>query len=211
MKSLILKDLYNLRSNFKALLIPLAIVSVSLLWLQNTALYTTTFAGMGCLMVVTSFSFDEHSKWTKYALILPVSRRDIVLAKYAYAFLLSMSGAVFAVVMNLFAGALFPQMSISLSEAAQALAGAVSICAVLSSILLPFLFRYPVEKARMFSVLLSCVTFISAVVISDAAHQFLDAFHVSRLGLGLLALAGMAALLMGSFLLSVRIFQKKDV
>ena len=41
-------------------------------------------AVLAAMMPVTAFSFDEKAKWDKYALSMPVSRRDLVLSKYIF-------------------------------------------------------------------------------------------------------------------------------
>ena len=34
------------------------------------------------MMIVTTFSFDDNSKWTRYAMIMPVSKKELVGGKF---------------------------------------------------------------------------------------------------------------------------------
>lgn len=34
------------------------------------------------MMVMTTFSFDDNSKWMKYAMVTPVTKRDLVSSKF---------------------------------------------------------------------------------------------------------------------------------
>ena len=75
MKSLVLKDLYNIGHNAGAMLLVLAAVAAAVVPASGAAPYMASCAVMCAMMLVTTFTFDEASGWTAYALVLPVTRR----------------------------------------------------------------------------------------------------------------------------------------
>ena len=95
MRSLILKDLYNIGHNAKSMLFVLVVFA------NNTVVVTqfifsfteNDFALMNkgnvignfllcSMMIVTTFTFDDNSKWTRYSMIMPVSKKDLVGGKF---------------------------------------------------------------------------------------------------------------------------------
>lgn len=70
MKSLILKDLLNIGHNAKSMFFML-LVFACITIPQGGAETCIVASGILCsMMVITTFSFDEQSKWTKYAMII---------------------------------------------------------------------------------------------------------------------------------------------
>ena len=83
MKSLLLKDLYNISHNAKSMLVVLIFLAIAIVPTSGPIAYMVMCAVLCSMMIVTTFTFDDTCNWTPYALILPIGRRQIVLAKYA--------------------------------------------------------------------------------------------------------------------------------
>ena len=72
MTGLLLKDILNLKSNFKTL-IPITVFYIFLLkLLGGNGLYRGIAAFMFANEAIASFSYDYMAKWDKYALSLPI-------------------------------------------------------------------------------------------------------------------------------------------
>lgn len=82
MKSLIIKDVYNILHNMKSLFLMLFVFLFLILPKGGAAAYAITCCILCAMMIVTTFSFDENAKWEKYAMVMPVSRKDLVLSKF---------------------------------------------------------------------------------------------------------------------------------
>ena len=99
MKSLLLKDLYNMRTNVRYLLVMMLVFAVAFIpngYLNFLFITSTMFS----VMMVSTFSYDEYAKWNRYALVMPIQKRDIVAGKFlwlCYSRYLECSWAVFAV------------------------------------------------------------------------------------------------------------------
>ena len=82
MKSLILKDMYNMIHNMKSLLLMLFVFLFITVPQGGAEAYVITCCILCAMMVVTTFNFDENAKWEKYAMIMPISRKDLVCLLY---------------------------------------------------------------------------------------------------------------------------------
>lgn len=82
MKSMILKDIYNITHNMRSLGLLLVMFVFIMLPQGGAPGYITTSCVLCSMMVITTFSFDNMSKWEKYALVMPVTKQDLVAAKF---------------------------------------------------------------------------------------------------------------------------------
>ena len=117
MKSLILKDMYNMIHNMKSLLLMLFVFLFITVPQGGAEAYVITCCILCAMMVVTTFNFDENAKWEKYAMIMPISRKDLVLSKFAVLLLFCLFGMVFGGVLGVAGGSVMGRFHIlSLSE-----------------------------------------------------------------------------------------------
>ena len=98
MKSLLLKDLYNISHNAKSMLVVLIFLAIAIVPTSGPIAYMVMCAVLCSMMIVTTFTFDDTCNWTPYALILPIGRRQIVLAKYAALAVFCTVGILFGLV-----------------------------------------------------------------------------------------------------------------
>lgn len=91
MKGLILKDIYNLKKQYKVLLLLFVFYTGFSLFTGDAGFLTGVLSLMMVMLTITTLAYDERSKWEKYALTMPVSRTDLVLSKYLLGFLLSVA------------------------------------------------------------------------------------------------------------------------
>ena len=101
MKGLILKDLYNISHNAKSMFFILLFFAVVFLPSSGTQGYMFTCTLLCTMMIVTTFTFDEFSNWTPYALIMPVSRENLVAGKYIVLVIFSAAGTLFGLLAGL--------------------------------------------------------------------------------------------------------------
>ncbi len=157
MKSLIIKDLYNISHNSKSLIMMLLFFAVLFIPTQGISAYVVTSGLLCSIMIVTTFAFDETCNWTKYALITPVTRRDLVLGKFAVLSLFCCFGILNGVVIGGIGGYIlsFFRDSVSLNPVEFLLSAVTGICISMlqgsTNVLL--LYRFGTEKARIMSLL----------------------------------------------------------
>lgn len=151
MKSLVLKDLYNVGHNMKSTLAVIVLMGVFLTFTSDgdTSFYSIFCAIMFSLMVITSFSYDTLSNWEHYAMILPITRQDVVRGKFAVLLLLGLSGAVLGLLVGLLSAAIVPNATLDLGEQAFYMLPGFTISIFMGSTSIPLIFKFGAEKARL--------------------------------------------------------------
>ena len=158
MKALIYKDCCVLWRQMKIFL--LIILVFSLLPSSFNSSFAMIYAAM---LPYTAMAYDERSKWNQLAAAMPYSSMDMVLSKDVLGWLLSLGATVLTIGVQVVA---------SLLSAArvnvQTIWLAMWISACVLAVILPLLFRFGVEKARLvifFIIFLvcSCAGLISGI------------------------------------------------
>ena len=201
MRGLLLKDWYQARKYCRSLLLIAVVFSAVSVFPNNTMMAVYPLM-LGALLPVTLHAYDERSGFLRYACAMPTSRRDVVAVRYvellvALALGFAMLGAARTV------GALCGLRS---AVSADALLVMALFSADIAAILLPLMFRFGTERARMMIFitvgLLAALLLLTGNGLSDAL--------VSMQALARCAvLAAALAVLPLSFLLSLRIYRRK--
>ncbi len=96
MVGLILKDLMTIQRQMKAQAFVLLFLLVMAIFMQQSAMLLAVIVFIVTIQAITVLSYDEHSKWDKYANTLPISKADIVFSKYILSVMLMIIGLVMA-------------------------------------------------------------------------------------------------------------------
>lgn len=200
MKGLLLKDWYMMVKYCKAWVLILAVMMGASAFSERPMsflMYPVMLAG---LTAVTLIAYDERSGWTTLSRAMPYSKAQLVSVKYIVTLLLLAMAAVLAVVVQLVragtgagnAGSMGGILGMLLS------AGLVT-----PAVLLPLVFRFGVEKARILygivlGLVIGCMIFVSMTV-QDMPQLVADGAFAVR------ALPVSAVLFGLSWLLSIRI------
>lgn len=148
MKGLLFKEFMNLKRYRRTLLIILTVFFFSAMMSKNISLFSEMVILLCAMMAITSFSYDEFAKWDKYALSMPVNRKEIVTSKYLFAAILIIIGSVIAFVVDVVFSVALHQDFLWQEKTLLylALAGTGML---LISIMFPFIYKFGVEKARL--------------------------------------------------------------
>lgn len=213
LKGLLLKDFLALKKT----LIMMAVFAVFYFVLGMMSGNMSVMGGLLillCIMLpINSLSYDDYYKWDRYALTMPLSRRDLVTSKYVL--LLILCSVTFAV--NVLSMALFGD--VAWLEAVLSSCLLLSVGLLYAGICLPFIYKYGVEKGRWVLVLVAFAVFglfalfsfnlrLGPVDLSQVDFSWF-ANHLELLSV--LYFFVVVALFFGSYLLSVRIFMKKEL
>lgn len=156
MRSLILKDLYNIGHNAKSMLFMLAVLAVILIPSSGVAGYIIVSAVLCSMMIVTTFTFDDNSNWPRYAMIMPVSKKDVVAGKYIVLAIFCMIGSLFGLVISLIAGLALSKITLDPTGIAELLfltLAALAISLISGSMSIPLVFKFGAERARVLLVI----------------------------------------------------------
>lgn len=147
MKGLILNDLYNIGHNAKQMLLVVAVWGLCFASGASIGAYIMLFSVLFCMMTATTFSFDEKCGWTKYAMVLPIAKRDYVLAKYIINFIFSLMGSLVGMVLTLVVN----QIQGKTLDGNIGVFCMIGICIslLLGDVFIPLLIKFGAEKARI--------------------------------------------------------------
>ena len=208
MKGLILKDLYMMKKYCKAyLLITVVFIAVSFAGSEN--LFFTFYPCLLCGMIpVNLLAYDERSKWLQYSETMPYTKGEIVSGKYLIGLCTQLA------ILLIIGIARAIRMDISDASALReylVLMMLVLIMSLLaSSITLPFMFKFGVEKGRMaYYIMIGVVcagSIISSNLLSGGSQEEIKLNgilpFICLVGIGLYAL---------SWYLSIIFYKKREL
>ncbi|MDD6967015.1 MAG: ABC-2 transporter permease [Firmicutes bacterium] len=210
MKGLLLKDFYMTVKYCRTyLLIGIVFIAVSFAGADSQNMFFVFYPCLLCGMIpVNLLAYDERSRWLEYSGTLPYTKAQLVSAKYlvgviVQGVMLLAVGIAQAVRMNL-AG------SFRLGEYGMMMALIFAMATITSSISLPFMFRWGVEKGRI--AYYCMIGFVCAAGYLGSVF-FTESRKVTAAG----SLVPWAMILLGtaiyaaSWLVSIALYQKREV
>ena len=214
MNGLLYKDLLNLTPTLKYLVFMALIFCVVFIPLGNELPVYIILIMFGALLPTTAISFDTAARWDKYAVSLPVTRREIVAARYQ----LMVGGICVAGIISLIIAVammiLMPGEGIFLPYFSPLMLMVLFVACglLLGSIALPLTLKFGVEKMRYIIMVIA----LTPVVVIFGMSFFADLSGITPTDPVLMpviigALLAVTALFVYvSFWLSVRIYAKKE-
>lgn len=155
MKGLLLKDFCILKKQIKLMVVFVIFYAIWAVAAKMPTMMGTMVILLSIMMPISSMSYDEAGQWYRYAFSLPIPRRTLVLSKYVLGFLVSLGGLVVSAIGNI--------IVLSLTNGENALESWLTIIGFLElgviflSIIIPILFKYGVEKGRLFIVVIAVI------------------------------------------------------
>ena len=172
MKSLILKDLFNIGHNAKSMLFILVVFAVALIPFSGVEGYIFVCAILCSMMIVTTFSFDDNSKWTRYAMIMPVSKKELVVGKFVVLAIFCAVGSLFGLVIGSIGGFAMRKITFDFAGIGELLFLALAawvISLIFGSMSIPLVFKFGAEKGCV----LLLVSFLIPAGICFGIYQLL--------------------------------------
>ena len=152
MKSLVLKDLFNICHNAKSMLFILVAFAAAFIPLSGVEGYIFECAILCSMMIVTTFSFDDNSKWTRYAMIMPVSKKELVGGKFIVLAIFCAVGSLFGLVVGSIGGLITNKITLDLVGIGELLfLDLISwvIALIFGSMSIPLVFKFGAERGRV--------------------------------------------------------------
>lgn len=163
MQALLLKDFYVIIKQLKLFLLFIPIMALA----GGTALATISIL-LGAVLPMTAIAYDEHSKWNELAIMMPYSKKDLVISKYLLGYICMFSAAVLVVLSRFFLQ-IFQMNPESYTDIL------IGICSGLTFIAIntPILLKFGSEKGRF--------VFILSMVLVGASSGFFNQLDKSIL------------------------------
>lgn len=210
MTGLILKDILNLKKYMKQLGITLMVFIFIAINLKSPSYLIFMMILITSMMIVTSMAYDENTKWDKYALTMPITKKDLVKSKYVLLVIFALSGGIISLIIGFIISKL---TGVGNYEEMMLTSGGVALASlVLFSILLPVIFKMGIEKARI----IMMIIFALPTILITGLTSFLKDLSIPLPTEEQMRYLGYASpfivllILVISYRLSVGILNKKD-
>lgn len=171
MSGLILKDLYNSSKNIRYYLCFTLLFAVMGIYMKYPSYICFIETVVGISLCISSFSYDEHYSWDIYALSLPVDRKTMVAAKYLELLLLAVGITLVCIVLS---GASALILHMDVLEPVLASYSCLCVLMVILSVLLPFLYKMGVERARVIFLVIFGSIGVGGILLSRYSGQVDD-------------------------------------
>lgn len=155
MKGLLLKDFCILKKQIKLMVVFVIFYAIWAVAAKMPTMMGTMVILLSIMMPISSMSYDEAGQWYRYAFSLPIPRRTLVLSKYVLGFLVSLGGLVVSAIGNVIILAL--TNGENALESWLTIIGFLELGVIFLSIIIPILFKYGVEKGRLFIVVIAVI------------------------------------------------------
>ena len=199
MKGLIIKDLYNISKNINYMILILILFAFAFISTSGIEQYISICGIMAGMMITTTFAFDTHSGWNKYAVAMPVSRNDLVCGKFIILLIFTFTGIAAGVVIG-FAGNFIIGGETNFMSIVVSIVSAFSISEIFGS-----MFKFNVEKGRI--IIIMAYTIIAVTAFSMIKNSEISL--VKNIIYGLPVIAVLMNLLM--YKVSCAVLSRKDL
>ena len=162
MKGLLLKELYQLKHSIKAQGFSLVLFVV-----LGLAMKSTVYVGMMVTVLITNMilltvGYDEQASWKRYAMTMPLRRRDLVTVKYLLLYILTFASVVFTVLVGIPIGII---SNISILETVATAVGCAVFALLSTSANIMLCTKYGVEKSRLITMVTYLVPFAAIWIV----------------------------------------------
>lgn len=201
MKGLILKDFIMTWKYCKSFLFLMAVFIVASVFVTINSFMTVYPIVLASMLPFTICAYDERSRWNIYCDALPITRKSVVVSKYLYSLI------CIALIISLIGVSLLIRMQITDSIDTKELFTTISLLLAVAFVspgfMLPFMFKYNVEKARIaYFVTIGIVCGLSAILSIN-----IDIPNVPVV----IALAVAVVLFAGSCAVSIKLYEKREL
>lgn len=212
MKGLITKDFLTVKKKYGVprLIMDFAIIATLMIILEGAGAIYISFLLVPLevtSMLITLANFDEQWKWGKYAVALPISKKQIVSSRYTFAVITAMIGFCVCLIVNTISYFCFPTYRFGF----YLFIAVASFCVALLflAFVLPSNYWLGVNAgfAVMFILIILLVVLgIWSKMTDNAIMSFIvDNFDMSMI----IGFVGTIAIFVLSYILSITLFQKK--
>lgn len=217
-KGLILKDLAQLKSYKKTLITFIIILFVYSVTQENleslvNMIVVILTLGFG-MFAVGSFSYDEYAKSDRYMLTLPVTKRDVVFAKYLLVISSSLIGATLGMTLGfiimLFNNSIDGGLLFSIAS------GSFFGISLIECLQIPCIYKWGVEKGRIQIFIISFVLIGLGALLMTLPIDFAKIFNFKNTDL-LIKMLPFILLILSlvfyyiSYKVSINIYNKKEL
>lgn len=206
MKGLILKDFLNFKNQQgKTFLILIAVYFLMALQMHSSSFFAALWVMLGATLPISSIAYDEKAKWEKYALTMPISRKELVTSKYALSFLFIIAGNLISMPVIYIIDGCFGMENLLIFLIL------VAIGVIFNSIMLPFVFKFGSENSRIIMILVVAIPFLIGYILQKMNVNVVSFLDAHEKIIGITGGVGAVLICLISYFLSVWIMERKEI
>lgn len=222
-KGLIIKDLLQLKSYKKTLVIFIAFFILTSMTNSDTLSFVQMITVMLTLVFgmvgIATFSYDQMANADKYILTLPLSKKEIVKSKYIFTICSSLVGAILGFIISLII-LVIKKQNIDIEDMLSTALGGILGIGIVEAIQIPCIYKWGAEKGRIqIYVIAFVIAFIAGALayigeklnINLPMNNILDILNKLNKLLPYIILAIIAIVYYVSYKISYKIYSKKEV
>ena len=212
MKGLLIKELFQLKNSLKTQGMSLVVFVFLGVMMKSTVYVGMMVTVLITNMILLTMGYDESCSWKRYAMTMPIRRRDLITVKYLLLYGLTVCSVLFTVIVGI---PIYFIAQVSLIETFITAVGCALVALCSMSVNIMLCTKFGVEKARLMTVLSYLLPFgMVWGLFALVDRSILDLSSVSNATWSLLLLAAVAVIMAISVLLwriSCRIIEKQDL
>lgn len=206
MRGLLRNNYYSMSDNMMVSAIIVTLVGVLSLVVGNLSWAISVSIFMFPLNIGTSLQTDEASKWTKFEITMPISRKTIVQCKYLSYLMLVLIGMIFSLVIVSIAVLL--GFEIDMGIIFNSFSTGLCVSLLVGSILYPLILISSATKIELIIIVATIAAFIFISVLSMFLSQTINTLNDFTIRTALIVISTLC--FMGSYLMSVHLHRKKE-
>ena len=207
MKGLIFKDFVNIKSQLKLYIMFVAGFFVLGLVSGATEVLSALMPMLAVLIPITAVAYDDLSGWNGFALSMPVSRADLVTARYLFTEMIMVAMAVITC-------AEYIAVSRNIGEAVMTTVLLYAVSNLMFAVIMPIILKFGVQKARAIFMVIAAGAAAMIVWLSgertSAIGDAVLSVKLNDAAIFVIAIAGSLLLVFISMKLSQVIYRRKD-
>lgn len=152
-KGLIIKDLLQLKSYKRTLIMFILIFTVTSIVQENSSgigsmIVVMMTLGLGMFSMAT-FNYDEMAKADRYILTLPLTKKEIVLSKYILVSISTIIGSIIGILLSLVIGFIMNKQFPNILDIIYLGLGGILGVGFVEAIQIPCVYKFGAEKGRI--------------------------------------------------------------
>lgn len=177
MKGLLIKDL-RLMLIQKRFFLMMVIIAIGMMFSMNNSSFIFGYLTFVCsLFSISSISYDEFDNGYAFLFTLPITRKEYILEKYVFGFIVSLISWVISIIIA-FSYEIIKNNMFSYIDILESAVGLLLINFIILSLLIPMKIKYGSEKGNIAQMIL----FGGIFIVGFAIYQIMNILNVDITG-----------------------------
>ena len=212
MKGLLIKDFLIMRNQISSILLIIGIGMMMSLYMESSAVVAYLMM-LGAMMALSTMAYDEHENGYRYMFTLPTTRKEYVMEKYLFCAIwiacAMVIGSIGSYLIMVF------KKQIDMSEILAAMIVMLGTISLLVSVTIPARLKYGSEKSKIiiyifFGIVAGIGLFLAKFISKETAAMIENFVNSNSTIISVIMILATILMIIISYLISVRIMQKKE-